>query len=66
MKFNIDVVIPKYQEDYEYYGSIEYNEVILKCRRTISEVTISQDTDVIRLSQDQARNLYEHLHKVFN
>ena len=65
MKFNIDIVIPKYQEDCE-YGSIEYNEVILKCSRTVGEVTISQDIDVIRLSEDQARNLYEHLHKVFN
>ena len=65
MKFNIDVVIPKYQEDYE-YGSIGYNEVILTCSRTIGEVTISQDIDVIRLSENQARSLYEHLHKVFN
>lgn len=64
MKFNINTTIPEHKEGCT-YGEIGYNEVVLQCRRTIGEVVISQDVDVIRLSEDQAVELYKHLHSTF-
>lgn len=64
MKFNIDVIIPEHHEDCT-HGVIGYNAVRLGCQRTIGCVVISQDIDVIRLSEDQSIELYKHLHSVF-
>lgn len=64
MKFNINAVIPEYREECT-HGVIGYNSVKLECRRTVGEVVIAQDVDVIRLSEDQALELYKHLHSTF-
>lgn len=64
VKFNTNVTIPEYREECT-HGVIGYNDVKLECRRAIGEVVISQDVDVIRLSEDQAIELYKHLHSTF-
>lgn len=64
MKFNINTTIPEAVEDFP-LGGFVYDEVGLQCIRSTGEVFITQNDKCISINEDQAVELYKHLHSTF-
>lgn len=64
IRFNLNVTIDGIYEQHT-HGTLEYPDINLQCNRTCGEVFIKQESSLITMTEDQAEELYKHLHSVF-
>lgn len=60
IKFNGELVIPEYKEECT-HGVFTNGEVLVHVRRSVGQVVIQQDDDIIDMTEEQAKMLKDFL-----